>query len=198
VFPSTHWSQFDAPQEGAGEPNGLHWDRFLRVYREPIHGWFLSRRVQASDADDLAQTVLLKLFQKLGSYSPEKGPFRPWLVTLLRHTMLDARRTGQRRPGDVARGDDGALDRLADDESLDDLGSRIESCGESLMKRALATVKAETSSVQWTAFERHEMQKRPAGEVGAEVGLSAGAVYQARYRILQKIRAEYLRLAGEE
>ena len=87
------------------------------------------------------------------------------------------------------------LGQLAEDASVDDLTSRIDDRGQRLMYEAMQAVRAVVEPPNWRAFESHGVDKRPAAEVAAELGMTTGAVYQARYRILKMIRKEYLRLA---
>ena len=196
MLPSTHWSAFrDADAE---DGVGIHWTRFVAVYGPPIQQWFVRHRLPHHDAEDVTQRVLLKLYRNIASYDPATGAFRPWLATILRRALLDDVRTQSRHPADAGAGGSVALEvlgQLAGDVSVDDLTSRIDDRGQRLMREAMEAVRASVEPRNWRAFELHELEKRPAAEVAAELGMTTGAVYQARFRILKMIRKEYLRLA---
>lgn len=196
MLPSTHWSAFrDADAE---DGVGIHWARFVAVYGPPIQQWFVRHRLPHHDAEDVTQRVLLKLYRNIASYDPAAGDFRPWLATILRRALLDDVRTQSRHPADAGAGGSVALEvlgQLAGDASVDDLTSRIDDRGQRLMREAMEAVRASVEPRNWRAFELHELEKRPAAEVAAESGMTAGAVYQARFRILKMIHKEYLRLA---
>ena len=197
-LPSTHWSLLlDLPgdPDGSGEP-GIDWTLFVAVYRPPILEWFLAKRLQACDAEDVAQQVLLKLHKNLGRYDRERGPFRPWLSTLLGRVLIDFYREQQRRPGRVAIGGSEGLDALADladARSLDDLCSVVVSHGQSLADRAMQVVRGRVAERTWRAFQEHGLSQRPAREVADELQMTVVAVHQARFRVLQMVQAEYAR-----
>src|SRR5262249_48528763 len=49
-----------------------------------------------AEAEDLAQDVFLTAFAQLATFDPQRGRFRPWLLTLARNRCLNARK--RRRP----------------------------------------------------------------------------------------------------
>ncbi|HQU44691.1 MAG: hypothetical protein B7Z73_06850, partial [Planctomycetia bacterium 21-64-5] len=59
-----------------------------------------------------------------------------------------------------------------------------------LVQRALQLVEHEFSSSTVAAFRATVLDDRAAGEVAAELGLTANAVYLARNRVLRRLREE--------
>lgn len=197
-LPSTQWSLFDAFE--TDKSSGTAWNQFQRVYSTPIRQWFLGRQCQSADADDLTQLVMVKLFQNLKSFDRDRGAFRPWLRTLLQHALMDHFRDRQRRPANFATGSDTAhelLAALAADEPLDSLCAEVETCQDRHMTQAMETVRLKTSEQTWKAFEGLFIQNQPASAVAQAVGLSIGAVHQARYRVLGMIGKEYQQLLAD-
>jgi RNA polymerase sigma-70 factor (ECF subfamily) len=62
-----------------------------------------------------------------------------------------------------------------------------------LTNRALQVLQSDFQPTTWKAFWEQAVVGRPAAEVTAELGLTPGAVYAARFRVLDRLRRE---LAG--
>jgi len=62
-----------------------------------------------------------------------------------------------------------------------------------LANRALRLMQADFRPATWKAFWEQVVVGRPAREVAAELGLSPGAAYAAKFRVLDRLRQE---LAG--
>lgn len=65
------------------------WNEFVEVYKRFIHHIIHRMNVPYDDREDLAQDVLMRLWEKLGTYDPEKGRFRSWLSYVIRNTVLN-------------------------------------------------------------------------------------------------------------
>ena len=66
------------------------WDEFVIVYKRFIYYIFNKfNSIPARDMDDLVQDALVKIWQKLPVYDPEKGKFRAWLSVMLRNMALN-------------------------------------------------------------------------------------------------------------
>src|SRR5262249_60181969 len=87
-----------------------------------ILAWCRQWGLQGADADDVAQTVFLKLAAKMQTfeYDPTRS-FRGWLRTLAHHAWSDLV-DSQRR---TARGDPEAFDQLQTVAARDDLTARL-------------------------------------------------------------------------
>jgi RNA polymerase sigma-70 factor (ECF subfamily) len=59
-----------------------------------------------------------------------------------------------------------------------------------LFRQALAEVRARFHERTWRAFHGTVVDGRSPADVGAELGMSAGAVRVAKSRVLQRLRAE--------
>lgn len=57
-----------------------------------------------------------------------------------------------------------------------------------LTHRALALIQDEFKPETWEAFRRLAMEEHPVREIAADLGMSSGAVRQAKYRVLCRIR----------
>ena len=166
------------------------WRRFDRVYRPLIAGWLRHAHVQASEADDLAQEVMLVVVRRLGEFehAGRVGAFRTWLRNISSNVLRDCWRRRQRRGeqrttlGDLA-------EQLADPQS--DLSQNWERDHDGQVLRRLLDLLAEefaASTVQ--ALRRLTLDQAAADAVAQELGISVGAVYIAKSRVLRRLREE--------
>lgn len=90
------------------------WQRFFELYH-PVMVNFIVKRCNdmgridiVSDADDIAQKVMLKTIEvfKDGKYNRSKGKFRAYLTAMLKNSLLNWMRSVDLR----RRGDDGDID----------------------------------------------------------------------------------------
>lgn len=74
------------------------WAEFVLLYREAIIRFCLSRSLQLSDAEDVAQTVLTSLARTFPNftYTPSRGRFRDYLFQCIRNEI--ARLPARSRP----------------------------------------------------------------------------------------------------
>lgn len=57
-----------------------------------------------------------------------------------------------------------------------------------LLRRALRMLRPEFTDATWQAFWRTTVDNVPGPDVAADLGISAGAVRQAKYAVLQRLR----------
>ncbi len=160
------------------------WRRFVELYTPLLSLWAKRIGMQAADAADLAQDVLLLLLAKLPDFDLQRdGSFRAWL----RRVTVNRWRERARRKQPVAAG--GLLDEPAD--PAPEFWER--EFGDLLMARALDILRSRFDDNVWRAFWETTVEKRRAREVAEELGVSEAAVYVSKSRVLAKLRQE---LAG--
>ncbi|WP_171470732.1 RNA polymerase sigma factor [Frigoriglobus tundricola] len=165
------------------------WDRFARLYAPLLLEWARARGLQSADAEDLVQTVLVKLIRRLPTYERRDGQtFRGWLFTVCRNECHNFRTRPATRP---VPGTDDPLATVLSPAAGDDPDEA--EYRRALLHRALAVVRADFSPAVWAAFTRCALDGAPADRVAAELGVTANAVYLARNRVLTRVRSE---LAG--
>jgi RNA polymerase sigma-70 factor (ECF subfamily) len=170
---------------------GLRWEEFVSLYGRLILGWARSDfGLQPSDADNLCQEVLLRVWRGIGTFDPARGRFRSWLYACARNAAHNLRRgrLGERL-GAVA--DAGGFVRVPAHE--DDLGAalaRLEDDGFEIdaLREAVSAVRARVQPSTWKAFLLCEFFDLTAKEAGALLGMQPVAVNQAIYRVRQMLR----------
>ncbi len=162
------------------------WDRFVSLYAPLIYAWGRRIGLHDPDAADLVQEVFVKLVQVLPvfRYDARKG-FRPWLRTVTLNTWRDRRKRRGDRP---LHGNPAALAELAEpagSESFWEVGFRRQ-----VVSRAVALMETDFSPATWKAFWGQVVEGRPARAVASELGLTPGAAYAAKFRVLNRLRHE--------
>jgi RNA polymerase sigma-70 factor (ECF subfamily) len=173
-------------------PGKAAWDRLIDLYRPLIYGWLHQHKVQPFDADDLAQEVLALLVQELPRFqhNGQKGSFRSWLRTITANRMRSFWRAGRCRP--VVPGDStfvAMLDQIEDPHSeLSRLWDRQHD--DYVLSRLLDLMVQEFEPATLQVFRRVGLEGVPAETAAAEMGMSLGAVYVAKSRVLRRLRQE--------
>jgi RNA polymerase sigma factor (sigma-70 family) len=104
-FTSTHWSVVMAA--GRDDTQGKEaFGRLYRTYWRPLYFFVRRQGHSAADAQDLTQEFFARLLEKngLGSADPAKGRFRSFLLTAMRHFLVNEwkRSSAQKRGGGLA------------------------------------------------------------------------------------------------
>ena len=169
--------------DGAGGSDPLAWRRFTDLYTPLLYYWARRLGLQEPDAADLVQDVFLKLVRKLPEFTYHRGhSFRSWLHTVL----INQWRTNRRRRVVVPAGGE-ALDEVAADEA-DALGD--EEYRRYVAQRALRLMQSQFQPATWRACWLQVVDGRTAAEVAAELGISEGAAYVAKCRVLRRLRQD--------
>jgi RNA polymerase sigma factor (sigma-70 family) len=174
------------------------WKEFVRLYASVIYGFARKRGLQDADAADLMQEVLRSVAGAVGrlDYDPGKGTFRGWLFSITRnkvYNFLEARRRHARGTGDSA-----ANHRLEEqpgrEPDADDWDREYE---RKAFAWAADRVRDEFQPNTWQAFWHTAVDGQSAKDVGQRLGLSPGAVYVAKSRVLARLREE-IRLLSDQ
>jgi RNA polymerase sigma factor (sigma-70 family) len=176
------------------------WQEFVRLYAPVIYGFARKRGLQDADAADLMQEVLRSVSNaaKRLEYDPALGTFRGWLFTVTRNKVFNFFESRGRRV--QGSGDSRMQQRL---EQHADRDGGLSADWEADYRRALAAqamerVKAEFQAATWEAFLQTAVEGRPPAQVSVRVGLSVGAVYVAKSRVIARLRQEIERMQGDE
>ncbi|MGF1582804.1 MAG: RNA polymerase sigma factor [Gemmataceae bacterium] len=167
------------------------WSQFVEVYAPLVHAYGLHHGLQDADAADLAQEVLQIASAQVGEfdYDPRQGSFRGWLYTVTRNKLRTILR--KRRSREEAQG--GAnMQRvlLNQPDTHDDEEHWNRQHEQHLFTWATERVRKEFNETTWFAFWRTAVENFPPAAVAEQLGLSVGAVYVAKSRVLARLRSE--------
>jgi RNA polymerase sigma-70 factor (ECF subfamily) len=168
------------------------WRRLAHLYGPLVYQWCRWRGLQTSDAEDVTQDVFLTVAAKVGSFRRERpgGTFRGWLWAITRHKLGHWIR--RQRARDQAAGGTDAQRRLLaaalpdEDSESAVAGGAGAACG--LYQRALQLIRAEFEERSWEAFRRLVLEGQRPADVAADLGMTRGAVYVTKSRILRRLR----------
>ena len=162
------------------------WARFVALYTPMIYSWARRVGLKDQDAADLVQEVFVTLLQVLPTFRYDRQQsFRRWLRTLTLNKWRNARKKWDIQ---VLRGQSGDPNDLAVADQLEQIWET--EYQQHLVKRALAIMRADFQERTWRACWEMVAANRPAAEVAAELGLTVGAVYAAKVRVLDRLRHE--------
>ena len=166
------------------------WQQLNDIYAPLIHGWLSRQQLEQSDRDDVVQDVLLVVLRRLPQFEHNQraGAFRTWLRTITVNCLRDHWRTRRLRPlvgGDTSFVE--ALNQLADDNS--ELSRQWDEEHDLMVTRKLLdSIRDNIEESTWRAFEAVALQEKPAAEVATELRISVASVYQAKSRVLARLR----------
>ena len=172
--------------------DGVAWAEFVDIYGPLVYDYGRRRGLQDADAADLTQDVLRAVAAAAGrfAYDPARGAFRSWFFTVTRRKLLDTAR--RRRPGDRGSGDTDVQKRLEEEEDVRSDGG--DEWDQAFRQRPLdwasGLIRGEFRPATWRAFWLCAVEGCAPREASASLGMSVGAVYAAKCRVLARLREE--------
>lgn len=198
---------------GSGQPNSISaslldrikaqqpqaWRRLVQLYSPVVYGWCRQSGLQPADAADVAQETFRSVSASVEKFRREQpgDSFRGWLWAITRNKVRDHFR--QRQGKEVARGGSDAQQQMAQipDRPPDSVLSVGQSSADnSPVHRALEEIRAEFEPKTWEAFWRTTVDRQQAATVADELDMKPAAVYQAKSRVMRRIRQELGDLFG--
>lgn len=174
------------------------WDRLARLYTPLVYTWCRSFQLSVEDTADIAQEVFRAVHSGLSTFRHDQveHSFRAWLWTITRNRIHDHFRACGQTP--EARGGSDAYRRLQEiAEPSSTLSADVqENPFDELAQRAIRLMRQDFEEPTWQAFWRTAIDDQPVADVARELGLSAAAVYQAKSRVLRRLREELGGLDG--
>ncbi|MCE9548494.1 MAG: sigma-70 family RNA polymerase sigma factor [Planctomycetia bacterium] len=175
------------------------WQEFARLYSPVIYGFARKRGLQDADAADLMQEVMRSVSSAIGrlEYDRSAGTFRGWLFTITRNKVfnfLSARRIRPQASGDTTTNRLLASQPAASEES-DAWELEYQRRVASL---ALERIKSAFQEKTWRAFTLTAIDGIAAAEAASQTGLSPGAVYVAKSRVLARLKEEVESIERQE
>ncbi len=165
------------------------WRQFVDLYAPLVYGYARKQGLQDADAADLTQQVLGAVVGAVGrlDYDPKRGAFRNWLFTIARHKLANWNAAcGNKMRGSGDTRTQQFLERCPDRDDAEAVWE-IE-WQRSLFAWACEEVRRQVAEKTWQAFWLTAMEDQPGKQVASKLGLSVGAVYLARKRVLARLR----------
>jgi DNA-directed RNA polymerase specialized sigma24 family protein len=197
VFVTTHWSVVLRAREKDSPDSQAALERLCRTYWPPLYAYVRRQGFSTHDAQDLTQEFLGRLVQKewLSHLQDQRGKFRSFLLTFLKHFLSDERdrANAQKRGGGQTlisldaceaeeRGALGPVHGLSGDQLYDRRWARavMDEAARRLREDYIARGKAELFE-QLKDLQPGEHGARNYAEIGAALGLTEQAVKNAAH-----------------
>ena len=171
----------------AKEPADEHaWQEFVARYEPRIKSCCHAFPLQAADAEDVAQTILLKLVRGLRTfeYDPSRS-FRAWLHTVTHHALVDF--LDERR---VSGLNDAAVTKM-----LESTPARESIAQEILaefdrerLEIAIQQARQRVPRSQWDAFRLTVLEGFSGAEATAQLGMPVATVDTAKSKVNKLVR----------
>lgn len=167
------------------------WSEITALYHPLIRYWLIRNGMALQDAEELSQDVMCVIVQKISDFdhSGRPGAFRTWIREISVNHIKGFWRKQRRRQ--VPVGGSVYLQRL--DELCDPHSDLTEAWNAEhddyilrcLLENVLVNVQASTAEI----FRAVVIDDRAADEVARERGISIGAVYTAKSRVIRRLKA---------
>lgn len=156
-----------------------------RIVYPLLYYWARRTGCREFEAADLVQEVFTLLVRKLPEFTYDRNKtFRSWLRTVAQNCW----RNLHRRAAIPLAASASELTELAapnDDDPFWEVEYR-----EHLVGRAFELMRADFHPTTWQACWCLVVEGQPAAEVARELGISVGAAYMAKSRVLSRLRQE--------
>lgn len=175
------------------------WQEFVRYYEPYIYNILRRMPLNHHDAQDVAQSVNLKIWDKLPefNYDSSKGRFRSWLCSVAvneARMFLRSRRRSEKAVDRIEIERTGSWLREVDNPEIEKLAE--EEWITYVTTLAWKNVECRIDPSAKRAFELVSKGRKP-DEVATELGLSVNTVYVYKKRAQDILHAEIVRLNGE-
>jgi RNA polymerase sigma-70 factor (ECF subfamily) len=173
------------------------WGRFVELYAPLVYGYLRRQGLQDADAADVTQEVLRAVAAAIGrlDYDPQRGSFRGWLRAVVRSKLCNFL-AARRRQG-LAGGETVDQTVLQEHPAPPEPDSWDQEYERRLFAWAAEQVRGGFTETSWRAFWQTAVEGRGAAEVADALGISVGAVYIAKSRVLARLRREIRQVLGE-
>jgi RNA polymerase sigma factor (sigma-70 family) len=164
------------------------WREFVQLYTPLVFGHCTRHGLQEADAADVAQEVMRVAADSMPEfqYDAHRGKFRGWLLQTTRHRLYKFFAQSKRAPQPAS---ETAIERFLDREPGPDEEARWEEdYRQQLFDWAAEKVRPEFQPATWDAFWLTAVESVSVKEVAGKLGISVGAVYIARSRVIARLR----------
>lgn len=170
------------------------WEEFVEIYQPLIFRLAQSKGLQEADALDLTQDVLAKVANAVNQFNPDpnQGSFRGWISQITRNLVIDFFRKQDRQQRTA---DDTAIRQLIDsipseEPTPEDTQWFNLERERQVFAWAAEKIRSRFQPKTWEAFWMTAVEQHDVTEVAKQLGISTGAVYIARSRVMAKLKTK--------
>lgn len=210
MFPMSQTSQSSA---GTPQPTGTSlsllaranlneaesWRNLVELYSPLVFFWCRRAGLNREDAADILQNVWQSVAGHLSQFVRQRdGAFRGWLWTITRNKLNDHFRRQRDQPRATGGSTAQQLWQEVPEHEPESYvaESALDSSG-NILRRALELIRGDFEPHTWQAFWLAAVEDQPAKAIAESLQMSLDAVYQAKARILRRLREELAGLQDE-
>jgi RNA polymerase sigma factor (sigma-70 family) len=175
------------------------WSEFVGIYEPLIYQLARRKGLQDADARNLCQEVFQAVAGAIEHWDPNpaKGRFRGWLFRITRNLLVNYFADQRRHGGGTGST---SIQQMLEARLAKDAQTEAEFAAEfqrQAFRWAAGQVKHEFARNTWEAFWKTGVENKGIEEVASELGVSVGAVYIARSRVLARLRERVQQLTDD-
>ena len=180
------------------------WSELVSLYQAPIYRTLRCRRLQHADAVEVTQQVLVALVRYLPQFESDGKPasFRRWLNRIISNLCWKAWSSRQNPIATALPShtcEDNGFQEVADQQQQQEMRHDLEMQHyRHCFRLAAAQVKPLFAIMTWEAFWLSCVDGMSPTDVAKKLGMSAGAVYIARSRVIARLRDQVEKMEAEE
>lgn len=166
------------------------WQRLVVRFRRPIISFARKAGLSPSDVEDVAQETLIAFAQgyRNGDYDPKRGRLSRWLFGIAyKHILRQRQRDGRRREK-VAAGFHGTTFWGAVEDEEAATGTWDQEWNRSLWQECVELVRPEFEQDTFRAFALVVRDECKPAEAARKLGVPIKFVYNAKHRVLKRLR----------
>lgn len=173
------------------------WARLVDVFSPIVYRWSRRSGLNQADSADVVQDVFIAVARNISRFERqnEKASFRSWLATITRNRVRDQFRRLGKAPAALGGTENlqnfnSVVDQAPESSSEDDLEKSISlaDLDQRVPARVLEIVRRECDERTWMAFWQTTAIGDSAADVAARMEMNVASVYQAKSRILRRLR----------
>ena len=174
------------------------WEEFALIYQPVIYRMARRRGMQDADAQDLVQTVLMRVAGAVDRWERKPGArFRHWLRRVAKNSILSEL---SRSSKDAPMGGSDIQELMAEQPAATSEVEQelaVEYMREQYLRAAMS-VQSDVNAETWRAFELTVIDGESCEGAAKIIGRSVGTVYAARSRVMRRLRDHIQRLEQSE
>ncbi len=163
------------------------WQEFAAIYEPLIYRFGRRRGMQDADARELVQNVFVAVTRAVSRWQPDpaRGRFRAWLFRIARNQLIDM--VGKRKV-DRGTGKTSVMLALQQVHELPQDRELLLDYRRELFLSAAGFIRDSVQPTTWQAFWSTSVEGEPIDSAAQRLGISVGAIYIARSRVLHRLK----------
>jgi RNA polymerase sigma factor (sigma-70 family) len=173
------------------------WGEFYDIYSNLIYRVAVMAGLSHTEAQEVLQETMIRLAKQMQEfkYDPTLGSFKGWLLHEAGYRIKDQfrkrhleRQAVRSQSGDTSK--TATIERIPDPAGFVPEDVWEKEWQQSLLDKAIETVKGQASARQFQMFDLYVTKQWPVRKVAKVLGVNIGRVYLAKHRVSVLIKKE--------